>query len=81
MKLEALVAGAAIAGFLLTSVPAWTGSRALAGPGLMGLAGLWLAGRISIFFANAVSFSRSSRSKPWKVSPTSTRSSRYRGSA
>jgi uncharacterized protein involved in response to NO len=36
---------AAIAGFLLTAVPTWTGSRALAGPPLVLLAALWLAGR------------------------------------
>ena len=37
---------AAIAGFLLTSVPAWTGTAALAGGRLAGLAALWLAGRV-----------------------------------
>ena len=36
---------AAIAGFLLTSVPVWTGTTALAGGRLAALAALWLAGR------------------------------------
>lgn len=39
--------GAAVAGFLLTAVPSWTGSRGFAGPPLMLLATLWLAGRIA----------------------------------
>lgn len=38
--------GAAIAGFLLTAVPSWTGSRGFAGAPLAALTGLWLAGRI-----------------------------------
>ena len=37
---------AAIAGFLLTAVPSWTGSRGFAGPPLVALVLLWLAGRI-----------------------------------
>lgn len=36
---------AAIAGFLLTSVPSWTGSRGFAGRPLILLVALWLAGR------------------------------------
>jgi uncharacterized protein involved in response to NO len=36
---------AAIAGFLLTSVPVWTSTSALAGGRLAALAALWLAGR------------------------------------
>jgi uncharacterized protein involved in response to NO len=43
--------GAAIAGFLLTAVPSWTGSRGFAGAPLVLLSGLWLAGRIA--FAGA----------------------------
>ncbi len=39
--------GAAIAGFLLTAVPSWTGARGFAGAPLMLLAGLWLAGRLA----------------------------------
>lgn len=38
--------GAAIGGFLLTAVPSWTGSRGFAGPPLVALVLLWLAGRI-----------------------------------
>jgi uncharacterized protein involved in response to NO len=37
---------AAIAGFLLTAVPSWTGERGFAGPPLMLLATLWALGRI-----------------------------------
>jgi uncharacterized protein involved in response to NO len=43
--------GAAIAGFLLTAVPSWTGSRGFAGAPLVLLSALWLAGRIA--FAGA----------------------------
>jgi len=42
---------AAIAGFLLTSVPVWTGTAAVAGPRLAMLAGLWVAGRAAMFTA------------------------------
>jgi len=42
---------AAIAGFLLTSVPVWTGTLAVAGPRLAGLAALWLAGRAAMLAA------------------------------
>lgn len=38
---------AAIAGFLLTAVPSWTGMAAVAGPRLAALALLWTAGRIA----------------------------------
>lgn len=37
---------AAVAGFLLTAVPSWTGSPALKGAGLGALVALWLAGRV-----------------------------------
>jgi uncharacterized protein involved in response to NO len=47
-------AGAAIAGFLLTSVPVWTGRPAVAGRRLAGIALLWLAGRFAVFFAAAL---------------------------
>ena len=43
--------GAAIAGFLLTSVPAWTGCAPVTGPRLMSLALLWTAGRGGLLFA------------------------------
>lgn len=39
---------AAIAGFLLTSVPVWTGTTAVAGGALAALAGLWVAGRVAM---------------------------------
>lgn len=41
--------GGVIAGFLLTAVPNWTGRAPLAGAGLAGLFGLWLAGRAAGF--------------------------------
>lgn len=44
-------AGAAIAGFLLTAVPNWTGGGGLRGGRLAALAGLWLAARLA--FAGA----------------------------
>jgi uncharacterized protein involved in response to NO len=37
--------GAALAGFLLTALPNWTGRRAISGLPLLGLFGLWLLGR------------------------------------
>ncbi len=39
---------AAIGGFLLTSVPSWTGAPGYSGKPLMALASLWLAGRIAM---------------------------------
>lgn len=39
---------AAIAGFLLTAVPNWTGRRGYAGTPLVMLAALWVAGRIAV---------------------------------
>ena len=39
---------AAIAGFLLTAVPSWTGARGFAGAPLILLVGLWIAGRIAM---------------------------------
>lgn len=42
---------AAIAGFLLTAIPNWTGRLPVAGWPLAGLAGLWLAGRLALFFS------------------------------
>jgi uncharacterized protein involved in response to NO len=43
--------GAAIAGFLLTAVPSWTGARGFAGTPLVLLISIWLAGRLA--FAGA----------------------------
>ncbi len=42
---------AAIAGFLLTAVPSWTGARGYAGAPLVLLTLLWLAGRLAFAFA------------------------------
>ena len=42
-------AAAAIAGFLLTAVPNWTGRLPVAGWPLAALVGLWLAGRCAVF--------------------------------
>lgn len=39
---------AVAAGFLLTAIPNWTGRFPLAGPPLMALVALWLAGRVAI---------------------------------
>jgi uncharacterized protein involved in response to NO len=43
------VASAAIAGFLLTAVPNWTGTDRLHGRGLAGLCLLWFAGRLAFW--------------------------------
>ena len=45
------LAAAAIAGFLLTATPVWTGRPALAGRPLAALFGLWVAGRVAIWAA------------------------------
>lgn len=39
---------AAVAGFLLTAIPNWTGRLPVLGPPLVGLAALWLAGRLAM---------------------------------
>jgi uncharacterized protein involved in response to NO len=41
-------AGAALAGFLLTAVPSWTGAVPVRGGQLAGLAALWLVGRLAV---------------------------------
>lgn len=41
-------APAVLAGFLLTAIPNWTGSLPVAGRALMGLFGLWAAGRLAM---------------------------------
>jgi uncharacterized protein involved in response to NO len=40
--------GSAVAGFLLTAVPSWTGQKRVSGRPLVVLAGVWLAGRLLI---------------------------------
>jgi uncharacterized protein involved in response to NO len=47
---------AAIAGFMLTAVPSWTGARGLAGAPLYTLVGLWLAGRAGMATVGDVPF-------------------------
>ncbi len=42
---------AAIAGFMLTAIPTWTGRRALRGAPLASLAALWLLGRIACWWS------------------------------
>lgn len=42
---------AVIAGFLLTAVGNWTQRETLTGPPLLGLAGLWIAGRLAVLGA------------------------------
>lgn len=44
--------GAAIAGFLLTAVPSWTGARGFAGFPLILVVALWLAGRFAMAAAS-----------------------------
>jgi uncharacterized protein involved in response to NO len=47
MKCCSVFALAAIAGFLLTAIPNWTGRLPLRGLPLASLAGLWLLGRMA----------------------------------
>jgi len=47
---------AAVAGFLLTAVPSWTGTRGFAGRPLMLVVSLWLLGRIAMSAVGAVPF-------------------------
>lgn len=48
--------GAAIAGFLLTAVPSWTGSPGFAGRPLILMVALWIAGRIVMAMTDALPF-------------------------
>jgi uncharacterized protein involved in response to NO len=48
------LAAAAIAGFLLTATPVWTGRRALCGRPLLALAALWALGRLAMILAGAL---------------------------
>ncbi len=45
---------ATIAGFLLTAIPNWTGRLPLQGLPLLGLVGLWCAGRLAMFVAGLI---------------------------
>ena len=49
-------AAAAVAGFLLTAVPSWTGSRGFAGKPLYLLIGAWIAGRVAMAMAGEMPF-------------------------
>ncbi len=46
--------GAAVAGFLLTAIPNWTGRLPVAGTPLAALAALWAAGRIAVFVSDTI---------------------------
>ena len=46
--------GAAVAGFLLTAIPNWTGRLPIAGWPLATLALLWVAGRLAVLWSGAV---------------------------
>ena len=48
--------GAAVAGFLLTAIPNWTGRLPIAGRPLLALFGLWLAARVAVLFSGIVGF-------------------------
>ena len=43
--------GAAVAGFLLTAIPNWTGRLPIAGKPLLLLFGLWAAARLAVAFS------------------------------
>ncbi len=49
-------ATAALAGFLLTAVPNWTGTAAIKGPRLMLLVAVWVAGRVAAYGPSALVF-------------------------
>jgi uncharacterized protein involved in response to NO len=44
--------GAAVAGFLLTAIPNWTGRLPIAGKPLLALVGMWAAARIAVLFSS-----------------------------
>lgn len=46
--------GAAVAGFLLTAIPNWTGRLPIAGRPLLGLFGLWFAARVAVLFSGLI---------------------------
>jgi uncharacterized protein involved in response to NO len=48
-------ASAALAGFLLTAVPSWTGEAPVRGGALLGLAAVWLLGRITVLTSEMLS--------------------------
>lgn len=48
--------GAAVAGFLLTAIPNWTGRLPIAGKPLLSLFGLWAAARLAVLFSALIGF-------------------------
>lgn len=46
--------GAAVAGFLLTAIPNWTGRLPIAGRPLLSLFGLWAAARLAVLFSGLI---------------------------
>lgn len=48
--------GAALAGFLLTAVPGWTGAKGFGGRPLAAVASAWLLGRLAFAFASSLPF-------------------------
>jgi uncharacterized protein involved in response to NO len=48
--------GAALAGFLLTAVPSWTGAKGFGGRPLAALAAAWLLGRLAFAVASSLPF-------------------------
>jgi len=46
--------GAAVAGFLLTAIPNWTGRLPIAGKPLLALFGLWAMARLAVLFSSLV---------------------------
>ena len=47
-------ATAALGGFFLTAVPNWTGAKAAPERFVAVVAGLWLAGRVAVWFSGAL---------------------------
>lgn len=52
--------GAAMAGFLLTAVPNWTGRKPITGWFLVALFTLWIAGRLAVAVSSTIGFSLAS---------------------
>lgn len=48
--------GAAVAGFLLTAIPNWTGRLPIAGKPLLALFGLWAAARVAVLISALIGF-------------------------
>jgi uncharacterized protein involved in response to NO len=48
--------GAAVAGFLLTAIPNWTGRLPIAGKPLLSLFGMWAAARVAVLLSSLIGF-------------------------